>query len=297
MQVYTPLLVVLDSSTADASTYAEWSSATAYVAGDNVKVTTAVPHHEYRALQSGTNKPPADYPDYWLDLGVTNPYRMLDSTVSTRSTATTTFSSVLTVTGTPSHLTLFGLDSVLSVRVQIEFDGTEVFDELYPLSVIRETGSWWEFFFGTRDYQTSLIQAIGGWYDATVTLTFTGDTGSTIGVGHCVLTQAHYLGETMYGVDLRMTQYSTKEEDGFGNKILVPRANAKVATAKLVLSESGVDRCYRILEALDATPCAWDLNNSGSNFDSFRIWGIADFRVLLQEVGRTYCELDVEGLI
>lgn len=299
-QVFPPIALTLGATDIAASSYSEWSDATAYIAGDEVVVTTAIPHREYRALQSSTNKPPATEPAYWSDLGATNQYRLLDDSVNTQTTATTSFYTTLTPAGTPTHLALYGLSGVLSVRVEITFDGALVYDVTHVLSVLRETGSWWEFFFGARTYQSSLQVPVGGWYGGEFKLTFTGDTGATLGVGHAALGIATGIGETMYGAQLEMTQYSTKEPDEWGNMVLVRRQNAKVARCKLVCSDAQVDHIYSVLAALDATPAAWDLNNTtgaGEGYDSFRIWGIANFRVLLEGHNATYCELDVTGLI
>lgn len=300
MQVFPPLALTLGATDIAASAFAEWSDATPYIAGDEVVVTTAIPHREYRALQAGTNKPPATNPEYWSDLGATNQYRLIDDSVSTPTEAVGSFYITLTPAGTPTHLALFGLAGVLSVRVEIEFDGEPVYDVTHTLSILRATGSWWEFFFGARTYQSSLLVPVGGWYNGIFKLTFTGDSGTTIGVGHAALGIAQHLGETLYGAEIGMTQYSTKETDEWGNTLLVRRPNAKLASVRLLCDDAGVDRIYRILEALDATPAAWDLNNTtgaGEGYDVFRIWGIADFRVLLSSHNGTYCELDVEGLI
>jgi hypothetical protein len=300
MQVFPPTVVTLDATNIPASSYSEWSSVTNYVAGNNVRVTTAVPHREYRALQASLNKPPATEPAYWSDLGATNQYRLLDDSSSTQTTATTSFYSTLIPAGTPTHLALFGMTGVLSVRIEVTFEGAVVYDVTHTLEVLRETASWWEFFFGLRAYQSSLLVPVGGWYGGEFKLTFTGDTGATVGVGHVALGIAISLGETLYGANLAMTQYSTKEADEWGNIVLVRRVNAKVASVKLLCNDAQVDHIYRTLEALDATPAAWDLNNTtgaGEGYDSFRIWGIADFRILLESHNGTYCELDVTGLI
>lgn len=297
MRVIPSMDITLLATNITGSSYAEWSDVANYTAGDYVKVTTATPHREYRALQGGVNHPPATSPEYWSDQGATNQYRLLDDSTSTRTTATTSFWTTVQAPGTPTYLCLFGLDNVLTVEVQIQFDGEEVYNQLYALTIQRYTASWWEFFFGSRDYQASILIPIGGYYQGEVTVSFSGDTGATIGVGHLVLGTPLVLGETIFGAQLEMTQYSTKETDDFGNLILVPRDNAKIASVKLYCDDAQIDRIYRTLERLDATAAVWDLNDGGRDLDVLRIWGIADFRILLEDINGTFCELDVKGMI
>lgn len=298
MRVIRPQEISLAATDIAPSSYAEWDSGTSYVPGNYVVVTTATPHREYRALQNSTGLHPATNPAYWADQGATNQYRLLDDSTSTRTTATTSFYTTAQTPGSPTHLAAFGLDGVRSVRVQITWDGSEVYDQTTAMQIQRYTASWWEFFFGTRTYQSSLVAAIGGWYQGVIKVTFAGDTGAAIGVGHLALGGEQILGVTASGVELRMTQYSTKETDEFGNILLVPRANAKVASVQLRCDDDQVDRIYRVLESLDATPAVWDLNNDITDGrDVLRIWGIADFRLLYDVPNETVCELDVQGLI
>jgi hypothetical protein len=303
MRVIVPLTLTLTSSTATASALDEWSDATAYVPGNQVKVTTSVPHTEWESIQGGTNKPPADEPDYWVQLGVTNPYRMLDNTVNTTSTATETFTAVLTTPRRITHLGLFGLDGVRSVTVSVIYDGETEWTDTATLGRLDESATWWEYFFNAADYGETLVMAVPGWHnsDQTISVTFTGDTSATVSVGHLVLGVGQELGMTVYSAEAGIQSFSRKEADAWGNYYLAPRANAKRIQARVIIPGGTVDRVYRAISGLDAVAAVYDFNNSEAPEaarDALTVFGFfRDFRLLMEGYNQDYAEFEVEGLI
>lgn len=298
MQVIVPSALTLTSTTVAASALAEWSAATAYSIGNQVKVTTTTPHREYEALQSGTNYPPAANPSHWLDLGATNQYRMIDDSVSSQTTATTAIEVVITPPGRFTHVALFGLSNVVQVQCVVTADAVDVFDATWAVSRIDESLAWSDYYFGEGIYGSSLVESVTAAYsDTTVTLTLTGDTGVTVGCGHLVLGVATYLGATLYGADLGIVDYSRKEADTWGNIQLVERAYAQTISARLRVDDSQVDRVASTLARLRATPCVYDCNNTGGAIESLRLFGFyRDFAVLLAGHNDSACELQLEGL-
>lgn len=285
MQIIVPTTLTLVSSTATASPYDEWDIATAYVTGDRVTVSTAAPHLVYEALQASTAKVPADEPTYWALVGVTNPYKLIDDRTSTATTGTTEFETVVTFAERASHFGVFGLSNVTQVRFELEHDGATVIDETYEMTVFDPAASYSDYFFGTSYLQGSLIVLIPGYYfGGTVTLTLTGETGATIGCGHFFIGLGTYLGRTIQPYEDGAIDYSRKEPDEWGEVQLVERSYRERITAQFVARPERRDVVKRVLNVNRATPCAYDLNDDGSDWDGLRLFGFwRDYTLRLDE--------------
>lgn len=275
MRVIVPSTLTLTASTADGSTYAEWSAATSYVVGDRVKVTSTVPHREYEASQASTNKPPADNPEYWIDLGVTNPYKLIDDKTSTRTVQLEGFSATVEAPGRATHLAIFGATLCESVRIQQTVDSVELLDVTYPMRAFSEASSWSEYFFSPTEYRDSLVAELPGWYsDSEVTVTFSGSAGVTVGIGHLVIGGFTRLGKTVFPVTASLIDYSVRETDEFGDTILTERAYARRLEGQSLIEPSSLrDGIHRVMASRRAAGSVWDANDDGTDVDAWRLFG------------------------
>lgn len=275
-RVIVPGTVTLESTTVDASAYPEYDTdpATIYSIGERVVVSTSVPHHEYEALQEAQDKPPATYPDYWLDLGVTNQYRLLDDSVSTPSTKLEGFVAVVSVPTRVSHLSVFGASNCESVRIQQVVGGVEVLDVTYPMRTFSPAGSWSEYLFSPAEYRESLIVPIPGWYSGnTFTLTFAGSTGMTVGIGQLSIGQYQDIGLTIKPLTVGIKDYSLTNEDEWGVITFTKRAKSQTIEGDAVIEPARQDTVARLMSGLRAQACVWDCNDSGTDLDALRLFG------------------------
>lgn len=303
MRVIAPIDVTFASSDAPGSPYPLWSSVTTYAVNDRVHLDSTSPPSEWQSIQAGSNKPPETNPEYWVRFGVTNPYKILDATSTTQTTATTSLTMTVTTSRRCTHLALFNLDNVRSVTATVNYNGTPEWSGTVTLGRTDISGTWWEFFFAPGEYGDSIILPIPAYHNdnQTITILIEGDTGATIAAGNLMLGLGQELGLTLYEADIGVQSYSRKEADQWGNYVLTPRANSKRLQARVLLPRGTVDRAYRLLASLDARAAVWDLNNSDDpdNIeDSLRVYGFyRDFRVLMSGYNQDFCELEIEGLV
>jgi hypothetical protein len=266
-----------------------------------VSFSTSAAVHEYEAAQTGTNKPPATNPAFWTDLGVSNPYRLLDAYVSSQTQSANSFTTSVDVVGRFDKIAFFALDGAVSARVQLAYNGAEVYDETFPLSLASVVESWWDYFFGSIEYADSAILDIPGTYDrCTVSVTLNGNSGTIVKCGHLTIGQSLLLGATQYDVKLGITDYSTKITNDFGDTEFVERAFVKNLSYDLEIERGNEDMVFRALSAVRAVPSVYDANPDASPtpLSSLRVFGyFTEFSVQLKTFNGTYCSLDVEGLV
>lgn len=251
-----------------------WDAGTSFAAKQQCYVVYDYQNKEYESLTSNTNKPPPDNPLDWLDLGVTNPYRLIDASVSTKTYGYEAFETRVKVAGYADTLALFELENVSTVTIEIEDSGTSVYTGTFPVQGLTESLSWSDYFFSELAYRSSALHAIPGYYsDPVITVTLAGDTGTTVGCGHLVLGKSQYLGATQYGVVVGIKDYSRKETDEFGYTQLVERPYSRTLDVSLEIEYDQLDSVFDLLARHRAKPCVYDANYEGGDIESFRLFG------------------------
>ncbi|NCA90322.1 MAG: hypothetical protein EOM92_15885 [Gammaproteobacteria bacterium] len=116
-----------------------------------------------------------------------------------------------------------------------------------------------------------------------------------IGVG-----KGQPLGNTEWGVETSYLSFSRKERnDTYGTVSFLKRGSAKQVTATgfVDTDEISGDEIQQAVIARDATPCLWDFNNTGSDYDRLRVYGfVTNFSSIIQAVSWESVSLTIEGL-
>ena len=109
------------------------------------------------------------------------------------------------------------------------------------------------------------------------------------------------LGETEWDVETSLLSFSKRERDNtFGTLSFLQRGSAKTvsATAYIDPAVRYGDTIQALLAINDATPCMYDFNNSGSNYDRLRVFGYwTKFRTLIKTAAWESLNIQVEGLV
>jgi hypothetical protein len=297
VDVALPIAGTLSATSVAASTYDEWDALTAYLAGERVVVTTAVPHYEYEATQANTGKPPAEnIPTYWSRLGATNQYRMLDDRTSSQTVDADAIVVSLVPADKADRVSAYRLADVEVMRVRVYRDAVLEYEAQVGLREWVPALTWSRYFFGDFGFRRSGTIDIPVAGDGTeVEVAFLGSAGATVGVGHLALGQRYRLGRTILPVRDGITDYSVVEEDEWGETMLVPRDYAERLDCEVLIRDGTRAAVKRLLANLRATPCAWDANDDGSDDDGYRVWGyLRDFEFDRDEV--TVLRLEIGGL-
>jgi hypothetical protein len=285
---------VLVSSNVPETDHAAYNAATTYALGD--KVIVAAEHRIYESLQSAnTGNTPSTSPTWWLDLGATNRWRMFDSRINAVTSQTGSIEVSLQVADRINALSLLNL-SATSVQVEMTdaVDGL-VYDRTF--STISDSGitDWYAWFFEPIAPITELVVTdLPNYYGATITVTITAASGFA-SIGELIVGSYRELGDTQYGVQLGIQDYSIKSIDAWGEYSIVERAYRKTALFEIWLPNGGIGEAQRLLAEYRATPV---LYIGSDEYNSTAILGFyKDFTINITYPTVSVFSLTVEGLV
>lgn len=295
MKVVKPVALTsanLISSTA-VETYAVWSAVTAYAL--NAFVTLSSTNRIYQCIQGpSTNNSPDTSPLYWIDKGPTNKWAMFDSEISTQSTAAAALT-VVVKTGYANSLALFGLEgSALTVTVRDGLAGPIVYtaNRVLDGTVIAD---WYQYFFEPSVQLAEVVLTdLPPYSNAHVTVTIT--SGGTAKCGALVAGTVYALGGTEYNPTVGIIDYSRKDTSALGITTFVKQAYSKRVSARMMIDNGQLNKIYRVLADLRATPCAW-IGVDTSGYEPLTVFGFyRDFSIDVAYTKKSYCTLEIEGL-
>jgi hypothetical protein len=279
--------------------YAEWSSGATYNAGDRVILTST--HRIYESLLgSNTNNNPTalSSPVYWIEVGPTNRWACLDTSVSTQ----TAQADNITYTFEPGQA--INALAILNITEGVEINITMVspltgspgivYEKTIDLTSLPLSPDWWAFFYGQRIAPTqSILLDLPSYADCIVTIEIVG--GSGLAVGVILLGQQQNFGLGIkYGARVGIQDYSRKETNEFGDTILVKRAYAKRANFDLFLKSEEVDSFQNALTSIRAEPVLWIASDQ---YESTTLFGFyKNFDILISYPNHSDCSLEIEGL-
>lgn len=290
----TPITSALLASTTATETYAEYNAGTAYALDDIA--TIAATQRMWQCIQGpSTGNPPASSPLYWTDIGPSNVGAMFDSEISTVTTATTTLTVVIKP-GYVNSLALFGLvGQTLTVTVRDALAGAIVYG---PVAVNLDgtvITDWYMYFFEPFVQLAEVVLTdLVPYADAHITITLDG--AGTVECGICLAGTYYGLGDTEFGANVSIIDYSRKNTSATGITSFEQRAYSKRMSARLMLDTVQINKVQRVLADLRATPCAW-IGTDEPGFEPLTVYGFyRDFSIDVAYPTKSYCSLEVEGL-
>ena len=282
------------ASTTAVETYAEYNAASTYALNDIV--TIGATWRMYQCVQGpSTDRAPATSPLYWADIGPSNKGAMFDSEISTVTTATTTLTVVIKP-GYTNSLALFGLvGQTLTVTGRNGLAGPVVYG---PRAINLDgtvIGDWYMYFFEPAVQLAEVVLTdLVPYEDAHITITLDG-TG-TVACGICLAGTFYVLGDTEFGANVSIIDYSRKNTSATGITSFERRAYSKRMSARMMLDTAQINKVQRVLADLRATPCAW-IGTDESGFEPLTVYGFyRDFSIDVAYAAKSYCSLEIEGL-
>jgi hypothetical protein len=289
---------MLVSTTAPEPT-AAWVSGTSYA--KDAKVTYPVTdsgttiNHIFISLVSTNTATPGTDATKWLDLGPCNKCAMFDNQISTATIAPSPLV-VVFKPGIFNSLALMGLTgNQLDVTVKDGTGGPIIYSDSFPLdgTIISD---WYQYFFEPFVQKSEVVMTdIPPFSNSEITLTLTG--GSDVQIGLCNFGTFYFLGDAEYGANVGITDYSRKDTDDFGVTTFVKRAYSKRMSARLMLDTAQINRVQRILADVRATPSVW-IGADGDDYLPMLMLGYyRDFSIDIAYQNKSFCSLEIEGLI
>jgi len=305
MKIYTLSDITLVSSNVAGSTYDEYASGTTYATGNNVKVsfesdgvTPIFPVLEYESLADANqgNYPP-DSPAKWSEIGAENRCKMFDAYLNTQ-TANTDDIEVVVNANNVNAVGLFGLYGA-SVTLKLVRNTVTLKEETIDLRIFVPQTGWYAWLYQSSVYGISkLIWEFGKHATGTtLEITITARSGAAA-CGIVALGNGKGLGTTVYSPQTGIDDYSVTAEDALGRTYLSQGNYAD--RAEIDMWVPNADHDYVRQQLVDARGIAsmYDLNNSGTAYQSLQIYGYPQsFSIIIPGAIRSKCALEIKGLV
>lgn len=309
MKIIRPITItdaMLISSTVpepDTGDPAVWASGTNYAIGETVR--NATTHLIYSAVQAsgpgngGAVDPTTDTDAaHWSVAGGVNKWAMFDNYVSTQ---TTEAASPLTATIEPGicdALYLYGMVGETATVTMTDGDGgPTVYSATLDL-LVPKVGDWYSYYFEPyRQMPVFVLTDIPPYLNGRVTLSVTASAGP-VACGMMLAGRTFTLGETKYGVQAGIRDYSRKNVDettGFTS--LEKRRFAKTLRASVRLNRELFAEVHEQLEAMRATPIVW-VGDSTGDIQPLIVYGFyRDFYLVVGYPNHGLYNIEVEGMV
>lgn len=287
----------LVSSTVPETDYPAWAAGTAYTLGQRV-----VRLHRVfeRAVPGTTATPPESDPINWISVGPTNRWAMFDQKMGTSTTASDSITVVLTP-GRINSLALLGLDAS-TVTITLVAGGETVYSASLDLDSGNEVGNWYEYFYEpiyqqTEVLITNLLDAalldVPAYGEGVLTVTIARP-GGTVSCAMLIVGLVTEIGETEYGAQISIRDFSRKEPDAFGNFDLVQRSYSKQMALDVVVPRNQVDRVTNLVSRYRATNVVWI---GSTAFGSLIVYGfLADWSLVIENYAFSKFNAKIEGM-
>lgn len=294
MRMVQPVAVTPDnlvSSNVAENDYPAWDSVTAYDADDWV----IDDHSVYQAVSANTNKKPADNPDVWTRKSTTNRYLMFDDKIGSR---TTNADSIDVVIGPEQAVTDLGILNAFANQIVVTMtdpDEGEVYSKTVGM-VGNDVQDWWEYFFEPVTRRSDLVlTGLPAYPSATIEIAATVETGDTAAIGHVVIGTGAEIGWVNWGTSLGIKDFSVKEQDEFGNYVLVERDYSDRIEFDVSIERAKVYSVRKMLAQYRATPVLWI---GHSQFEETVAFGpYRDFLIVMSNPALSECTITVEGFV
>lgn len=271
-----------------------WSSATTYNLNDVVIVTTGV-HRKYKSLVgSNLNHNPVTSPTFWVDIGPTNKFAMFDQTGGTVTTSST---GTLEFVFTADRINSMGFLDVnaSSIRIRANDGVTTYYDQTFNLPDRAIIQNWYDYFY-TESFRTTelIIKDIPAITGSTYTVTIT-NSAANVSIGTFIYGNFTEIGNTQYGANVGIVDYSKKSVDEFGIATLVKRTFSKKVDLRIYVENTSVDAVCSKLNSLRATNCLWA--GSTGVYESLTVFGFyKDYAIDISYPTYSILSIQVEGL-
>jgi hypothetical protein len=161
-----------------------------------------------------------------------------------------------------------------------------------------ECVSWSDYFFADIRFNSSLTDTFTADFNTSCRVKITGSAGQMVKCGHMLVGRTRELGDSQWGLQAGISDYSKKEENSFGETYLEQGNWAKKLNYDIQIDNDSFDTVYQILSQIRAIPCAYDANNESTSYSALIAYGTyEDFDVTLPGPVKSICTLEIQGLI
>jgi hypothetical protein len=292
---------MLASSSLPETDYAAWSAATTYALGD--RVISTVTHRIYEsAAGSNLNKDPTNILNrsgatiWWVDIGPTNTWAMLDDVNNTQSTGTTPIVVVLT----PGSINSIYLGNLVAYSFSVVIKDAPGANVVYDSGTVflgEPIPDYYEYFFSPfKSLVNYLLTGLPPYTDCEVTITINNNTGD-VKCGILSLGMLNQLGRTLLGASAKPKTYSYINTDAFGNTSIIRRKATTDMTASCTLDIQEASYVLSVVQTVLDIPCVWIANDECSLYNGLIVFGLGSGDLTYTDSAKATLAITVQGLI
>jgi len=283
------------------ATEAAYNAGTTYALGNTASANNRL-YESFQAGNVGHAVPvfPETATAWWIDVGPTNKWSMLDASSNTQ----TVQASPLTVVFKPgSRCNTIGITGLSAQSITISatsvFGGGTIFGPVTQDLTIRQVVDGYSYCFEPFGTRPSVVYFdVPPFSDVIFTITISSANGN-VKCGSVIVGNFVYLGAVEYGARGDALNFSTVDRDLYGNATLVPRRSVPKTTQTLIADAIYVNKIRSTRTALNAVPALWTgLDDDSSHwFDMLAVMGIyKTFEITADTFGRAAITLEIEEI-
>lgn len=310
-KILVPLTV--DSTVITASSVSEpygsettWVSAGTYVIGDLRYLASTHRIYKCTAAHTGRTSAPNTVTElgyYWLDYAPTTKFAPFDTLTSTKALGTTSISYTLLLPTFTNCLAFYGLSNITSVQVIVRDSagGTIVFNQTTTLTY-PGLGFWEYYHTAATILDRCVFQNIPLVVNPEITITLTGGSGATVGVGMIAVGDLRPLfntltwGGTQFGAQAKPTTYSYIKTDEYGVTTIVKRGSSTDISIKVELPHDQADYALTTIQGILDTPVAI-IATDEFGYSGLNVFGLTSGSLTYESYNRDVFSIDVRGFI
>lgn len=293
MRIIRPALIegdaLVTSSVTD--TPPAYNAATVYQAGDRVQ--DPVQHREYESAADNNSGKQLSNVGWWLDKGPTNRWRMFDQSIGTQTVVGEVLEVDVLVASRVNAVTLLNVEAA-AAQITAFVGDRQVYDRTFQLTAASGITDWYSYFFEPIELLSDLVVTDLPTFSRMKVRVRLTRPGGMVKIGALIVGQLKDLGLVEEGVTVRLTDFSRKEVDEFGNASLVPRAFARKLDARVLVDKDRVDSVRASMEQYRATSIVWIADDRWATtivYGFFR-----EFSTTFPCGPHVFCLLEIEGI-
>jgi len=269
---------------------------TAFLTGTGGTGTYTVSASQTVGSTTITGHAPLTNTSYWQRADSTNRWRMHDSSASTQTANAGAITNSYQLNTISDTVVLLNLNCTnVNITVTDATDG-EVYNEDISGVEIDGITDYYKYCFEPIVRKNDILFGdLPKYPNAVMDITISTSTGQTALCGVCYIGHKLDAGETGYGMQLGIQDYSVKEQDQFGNYQITERAYSRKVSLLMKVENGAVDALHNFFAGYRSTPAVYiGVSSYGASY----VFGFyKEFNIEIPHTAFSVCSIEIEGLI
>lgn len=269
---------------------------TAFGTGTGGTGTYTVSISDTAASTTMTGSAPLTNSAAWARADSTNRWRMHDSSASTQTANVGTIANVYQLTTVADSVALLNIDCTnVNILVTDPTDGVVYNTSISGVELDGITDYYKYCFEPIIRKSDILFGDLPKYPSATLAITITTGTGQTALCGVCYIGQRLEAGQTGYGMQLGIQDYSVKTQDDFGNYQITERSYSRKVSLMMKIDNTSVDSFHNFLAGYRAQPAVYI---GATSYGASYVFGFyKEFNIEIPHLAFSICSIEIEGLV